>query len=307
MLGIQTQHGNFDKSRSVVFEADKESEDIGSTFFDADGDGDLDLYLTSGGDEVGINSFSYVDRLYINDGKGNLSRSNQVLPTINPESTSTVKACDFDDDGDIDLFVGVRLRPDSIGAPQNGYLLINNGKGVFENETTQLAPGLIKVGMISDAAWADYDGDGDKDLFVVGEWMNIKVFNNKHGYFTEVTSQVGLDETSGWWNTIEATDLDGDNDIDFICGNHGLNSRFRATKEKPVVCYVGDFNQNGSIEQITCTANGDSMYPFALRHDLVKELPYLKKKYLRYDAYAGQTIQKIFDPGTLEKVIKIKP
>lgn len=306
IVGIQTQHGNFDKSRSVAFEADKESEDIGSALFDADSDGDLDLYVTSGGDEVGINSFSYVDRLYINDGKGNFTRSSQILPTINPESTSTVNACDFDDDGDMDLFVGVRLRPDSIGVPQNGYLLINNGKGVFENKTTQLAPGLIKAGMISDAVWADYDGDGDKDLFVVGEWMNIKLFNNKHGHFTEVTGQAGLDETSGWWNTIEAADLDGDNDIDFICGNHGLNSRFRASKEKPVVCYVGDFNQNGYIEQITGTANGDSTYPFALRHDLVKELPYLKKKYLRYDTYAGQTIKKIFDPGTLEKVIKNK-
>ena len=304
VFGIQNQKGGFKELQSKALEADKESEDIGSAFFDADGDGDLDLYVTSGGNEVGINSFTYINRLYINNGKGNFSRSAQILPTINPESTSSVKACDFDQDGDIDLFVGVRLRPDSIGAPQNGYLLVNDGKGKFHNQTALLAPALLNVGMISDAAWADYDGDGDKDLVVVGEWMNIKLFNNKSGHFTEVSNLAGLGDTHGWWNTIEAADLNGDNKIDFICGNHGLNSRFRATKEKPIVCYVGDFNQNGSIEQVTCTVNGDSMYPFALRHDLVMQLPFLKKKYLRYDAYAGQTIQDIFKPDILEKTVR---
>jgi hypothetical protein len=259
--------------------------------------------VTSGGNETGINSFSYVNRLYLNDGKGNFIKSRQVLPTIHPESTSSVKECDFDGDGDIDLFVGVRLRPGSIGLPQNGYLLVNNGRGVFEDKTRELAPGLINVGMISDAVWSDYDGDGKKDLIVVGEWMKIRVFKNEHNHFVEMTDQAGLGETSGWWNTIEAKDLDGDGDIDFVCGNHGLNSRFRASTQKPILCYVNDFDQNGTIEQITCTYNGDSSYPFVLRHDLVAQLPYLKKRYLKYSDYAGQTMQDIFEPEVLGKAV----
>ncbi len=300
-LGIQQKSGNFIRKNSAVFDEDKESEDIGSCFFDADNDGDLDVYVTSGGNETGINSFSYVDRLYLNDGTGNFSKSKQILPTTQPESTSSVKACDFDNDGDIDLFVGVRLRPGMIGLPQNGYLLVNDGKGVFRDYTKELAPELLQVGMISDAVWVDFDGDNDQDLFVVGEWMNIKVFINEGGHFTEKSEQLGLANTFGWWNTIEAKDIDGDNDIDFVCGNLGLNSRFRASKEKPVYCFVNDFDHNGTIEQITCHYNGAISYPFVLRHDLVSQLPYLKKKYLKYSAYAGQTIQQIFDTEMLAK------
>ncbi len=302
-LALQKKGGRFLKTNSLLFEKDKESADIGSCFFDADNDGDLDLYVTSGGNETGINSFSYVDRLYLNDGKGNFIKSKQILPTTNPESTSNVKECDFDGDGDIDLFVGVRLRPGLIGLPQNGYLLVNNGEGILEDKTLQLAPGLMKTGMISDAVWADYDNDGDKDLFVVGEWMSIKVYKNEHGHFVDKSKEAGLTETSGWWNTIEAKDLDGDKDIDLVCGNHGLNSRFRASREKPILCYINDFDQDGTVEQITCTYNGDSISPFVLRHDLVAQLPYLKKKYLKYEAYAGQTIQDIFERTLLDKAI----
>ena len=303
MMAVQQQRGNFLKTNTLVFDKDTDSEDIGSVFFDADNDGDQDLYVTSGGNETGINSFSYIDRLYLNDGKGNFKKSPQQLPTSHPESTSSVKACDFDGDGDIDLFVGVRLHPGLVGLPQNGYLLVNNGKGIFEDKTQELAPQLIRAGMIADAVWTDYDGDGKKDLFLVGEWMKIRVFKNENNHFVEKTNEAGLGETSGWWNTIEAKDLDGDGDIDFICGNHGLNSRFHASSQKPVLCYINDFDQNGKIEQITCTYNGDSSFPFILRHDLLAQLPYLKKKYLKYAAYAGQTIQDMFDPVLLSKSI----
>jgi len=303
MMAVQQQRGNFLKTNTLVFDKEKDSEDIGSVFFDADNDGDLDLYVTSGGNETGINSFSYIDRLYLNDGKGNFKKSPQQLPTNHPESTASVKACDFDGDGDIDLFVGVRLQPGLVGLPQNGYLLVNNGKGVFEDKTQELAPLLIRVGMIADAVWTDYDGDGKKDLFLVGEWMKIRVFKNENNHFVEKTNEAGLGETSGWWNTIEAKDLDGDGDIDFICGNHGLNSRFHASPQKPVFCYINDFDQNGKIEQISCTYNGDFSFPFILRHDLLAQLPYLKKKYLKYAAYAGQTIQDMFDPVILRKSI----
>lgn len=303
MLAIQQKAGNFLKTNMPVFETDKESEDIGAVFFDADNDGDLDLYVTSGGSETGINSFSYFNRLYLNDGKANFIKSPQLLPTSHPESTSSVKACDFDGDGDLDLFVGVRLRPGEIGLPQNGYLLVNNGKGTFEDKTRELAPGLIYAGMIADASWADYDGDGKKDLLLVGEWMKIRVFKNEQDHFIERTEQAGLGETSGWWNTIEAKDLDGDGDIDFVCGNHGLNSRFHASAQKPILCYINDFDQNGKVEQITCTYNGDTAYPFVLRHDLVAQIPSLKKKYVKYAAYAAQPIQVIFDQDILNKAV----
>jgi len=303
MMAVQQQRGNFLKTNTLVFDKDKDSEDIGSVFFDADNDGDLDLYVTSGGNETGINSFSYIDRLYLNDGKGNFKKSPQQLPTSHPESTASVKVCDFDGDGDMDLFVGVRIHPGLVGLPQNGYLLVNNGKGIFEDKTQELAPQLIRAGMITDAVWTDYDGDGKKDLFLVGEWMKIRVFKNENNHFVEKTNEAGLGETSGWWNTIEAKDLDGDGDIDFICGNHGLNSRFHASAQQPILCYINDFDQNGKIEQITCTYNGDFSFPFILRHDLLAQLPYLKKKYLKYAAYAGQTIQDMFDPVLLSKSI----
>ncbi len=300
-LMVQTATGSFTKTNALLFEKDKEAEDLSSTFFDADGDGDPDLYVTSGSNETSVNSFSLVDRLYLNDGKGNYSKSDQILPAGQPESSSVVKANDFDRDGDMDLFVGIRLRPGLLGVPQNGYLLVNDGKGRFQNNTEQLAPALLQSGMITDAVWADYDKDGDDDLVVVGEWMKIRLYQNKNGVFSEVTAQSGLGQTSGWWNTIEAADLDQDGDIDFVCGNHGLNSRFKASEEKPISCYINDYDQNGTVEQIICAYNGDTAYPLALRHDLVMQLPHLKKKYLKYESYKGQTMEDIFEQSILER------
>ncbi|MBQ4913794.1 VCBS repeat-containing protein [Maribacter sp. MMG018] len=299
-LLVQTPNGGFLRTNKKLLEKDKDAEDISSLFFDADGDGDLDLYVTSGGNETSVNSFTLVDRLYLNDGDGNYSRSNQILPAGKPESTSVIQAADFDKDGDLDLFVGVRLRPRLLGVAQNGYLLVNDGKGNFKNNTQELAPEMLGAGMITDAVWSDYDGDGDDDLVVVGEWMKIKLFKNTNGKFAEVGVGSGLDNTSGWWNTIEATDLDGDGDIDFVVGNHGLNSRFSASKEKPISCYINDFDQNGTVEQIICTYNGDTAYPTVLRHDLVMQLPHLKKKYLKYESYKNQTIEDLFSPEILK-------
>ena len=299
-LFVQTSNGSFKSTNIALFESDKISEDLDCLFVDVDMDRDLDLYITSGGNELSSNSFSLVDRLYLNDGQGNFNKVDQLLPAGKPESTSTVSACDFDQDGDMDLFVGVRLKTGVLGVPQNGYLLENNGKGEFKNVTDKIAPTLLGVGMISDAVWSDYDQDGDKDLIVLGEWMSIKLFNNNNGIFTEVSKQAGLAETSGWWNSLEAADIDNDGDIDFIAGNHGLNSRFKASKEQPISCYINDFDKNGTAEQIICAYNGEKSYPLALQHDLVAQLPHLKKKYLKYEAYKGQTINDIFSEKELE-------
>ena len=174
----------------TLFEADKISEDTDCAFFDADGDGDLDLYVASGGNEFPSSSSALADRLYINDGKGNFTKSRQILPAGKYESTSCVQPADFDKDGDIDLFVGIRLRPFEYGLPVNGYLLENDGHGNFTDVTAKIAPGLTGIGMITDMAWADVDNDGDLDMVIVGDWMPVKIFINDNGIFTDESEQL---------------------------------------------------------------------------------------------------------------------
>jgi hypothetical protein len=190
--------------------------------------------------------------------------------------------------------------------PVSGYILNNNGEGIFTEVSGQIAPGLQNIGMITDASFADIDGDGDDDLLIVGEYMPVKVFKNDAGKFSDNTLLAGLEKSNGWWNRLKAADLDNDGDIDFVIGNHGLNSRFRASSSKPVTMYVSDFDQNGTIEQIICTYNGEKSYPMALRHDLVKQIPALKKKYLKYESYKGQTITDVFTPEQLKNAIKLE-
>lgn len=305
-LYVQLATGRFVRTNETVFQRDKVSEDMGSVFFDADGDGDEDLYVCSGGNEFPTTSTALLDRLYINDGNGNFEKSNQLLPTAKFESSSCVAAKDFDGDGDVDLFVGIRLQSFFYGMPVNGYLLANDGKGNFTNVTEQLAPSLTNMGMITDATWADVDGDKDWDLIIVGDWMPVKIFINEKGRLTDQTAQWGLAQSKGWWNTLEPIDLDNDGDIDFVVGNHGRNSRFRAQTDKPICMYVNDFDQNGSVEQIICMYNGDTSYPIVLRHDLVAQLPGLKKKYLKYENYQDQKIEDIFTPEQMKQAVKLE-
>jgi hypothetical protein len=304
-LYVQTQVGSFAKTNEALFEKDKASEDLGSVFFDADVDGDLDLYVCSGGNEFLNTSTALIDRLYINGGKGHFSKSAQVLPTLRFESTSTVKAADYDADGDEDLFVGGRIQSGLYGAPMNGYILNNDGKGIFKEVGKEVASGLRSLGMITDALWEDVDDDKDKDLIIVGEYMPVKIFINESGKFIDRTNESGLSKSNGWWNRIEAADLDRDGDMDFVIGNHGLNSRFRASVENPVSMYINDFDQNGTVEQIICSYNEDKSYPMPLRHDLVSQIPALKKKYLKYSNYKNQTITDIFTPEQLKNAVRL--
>ena len=304
-LFVQAARGSFKRTNQALFDNDKLSEDMGSVFFDADGDGDMDLYVCSGGNEFSPSSPALVDRLYFNDGTGQMTKSPQVLPGMRFESTSTVKAGDFDGDGDMDLFVGVRLQAFLYGAPMSGYILRNDGKGKFDNVTEEVAPGLVGIGMITDAAWADVNGDGKPDLLVVGEYMPVTLFINDGHVLENVTTRAGLANSNGWWNSLKAVDLDGDGDMDFVAGNHGLNSRFRATLEKPISMYVGDFDENGNIDQIICAYNGSASYPVVLKHDLVNRIPYLKKRYLKYENYKDQQISDIFSAEQLEKALRL--
>ncbi len=298
--------GKFEKTNDKIFELDKVSEDLGNLFFDANGDNKPDIYVCSGGNEFSSSSSALLDRLYLNNGKGGLLKSHQMLPTSKFESTSCVKSTDYDKDGDIDLFVGVRLEPFRYGLPMNGYILNNNGKGNFTNVSDKIAPQLKNIGMITDASWVDLDNDNDIDLVVVGEYMPISIFINESGNFVKRTEELGLGKSNGWWNTIQFADVDNDGDSDLIVGNHGLNSRFRASEEKPLTMYVSDFDKNGSLEQIICTYNGEKSYPMALRHDLISQMPYLKKKFLKYESYKDATIEDIFSQEQLTESTKLK-
>lgn len=305
-LFVQQRDGSFRRTNEQLMADDAGSEDMGSIFFDADGDGDLDLYVATGGIEFSSSSGELMDKLYINNGAGEFVRSRNALPATNFESTSTVQVTDYDNDGDLDLFVGVRLLPLGYGLPMNGQILRNNGSGIFTDVTSEVAPSLIKVGMITDAVFADIDGDNDADLVVVGEYMPVKIFINEAGKFVDRTADAQLDKSNGWWNRIKAADLDNDGDVDFVIGNHGLNSRFRASVEKPVCMYVNDFDQNGTIEQIVCTYEGGKSYPMVLRHDLVAAIPSLKKKYLKYENYQDQAIGDVFSAEQLKRSIELK-
>jgi hypothetical protein len=304
-LYVQDRNGHFKKTNEALFEADKICEDTDCAFFDADGDGDLDLYVASGGNQFPSSSSALADRLYINDGKGHFTKSDQILPAGKYESTSCVRPADFNKDGSIDLFVGIRLRPFEYGLPANGYLLQNNGHGNFKDVTAKIAPGLLNIGMITDMTWADVNNDGYPDMVIVGDWMPVKIFINENGIFKDESERYGLANTEGWWHSVVAKDLNGDGKVDFILGNHGLNSRFKASVSKPVTMYVNDFDLNGSIEQIICTYNGDKSYPMAMKDDLVKQIPSLATRFKKFDDYKNATIEDIFSPDVLQRSVKL--
>ena len=299
-LWTQQRAGHFSFSVQEALVQDSTAEDTDCLWFDMDGDQDVDLYVASGGSELPASSSGLIDRLYENDGTGKLTRrtSYQAPGRTGFEPTSAVASADIDQDGDQDLFVGARLRPFAYGLPADGHLLLNDGSGALREITDTHAPALRSIGMVTDAAWGDWDGDGDPDLVIVGEWMPITVLRNEGGTF--VLHAAGTEATRGWWQSIHAADVDGDGDLDLIAGNHGLNSRFRASREAPVEIWTADFDRNGSIEQIISTTIDGAAYPVALRHDLVDQIPALVELYPTYESFAGATVQNIFTPAQLE-------
>ena len=228
---IQTSTGNFIQQPEIDIAKDSMSEDVAACFFDADNDGDLDLYVGSGGYEFAENDAALQDRLYLNDGKGNFKKSANALPQM-LTSTGCVSAADINGDGDMDLFVGGRVVPGKYPLAPQSKILLNNGKGVFTDATKQIAPQLLNIGMVTDALWLDINGDHKKDLIVVGEWMPIKIFINQNGKLVDASSQYIKFQSTGWWNTIAAADFDGDGDSDLVIGNCGLNTQFKASARR---------------------------------------------------------------------------
>ncbi len=241
-------------SNERLFEQDQVSEDLGAVFFDADGDGDLDLYVVSGGSEFSSHAPALQDRLYLNDGRGRFHKAIGSVPDEDV-SGSRVVAADYDGDGDVDLFVGGRVVPWRYGVDPRSLLLQNDGHGRFTDVTATLAPELARVGMVTDAVWQDVDGDGRPDLVVVGEWMPITIFHNAGGGKLVRLKTPGLEQSEGWWNRIVAGDFTGDGRVDFIVGNLGLNTRFRAGASEPVTMYVKDFDADGSVDTSKCATS----------------------------------------------------
>ncbi len=271
-------------------ESDAGFEDTAASFFDADNDGDLDLFVGSGGNEKSDQP-NYKNRLYLNTGKGIFVKSKTTIPTTN-NNVSVIASNDFDNDGDIDVFVGSRSVPGVYGIDPKHLLLENDGKGNFTNIIDKKAFKLNTIGMITDAVWEDVDNDSKKDLIVVGDWMAPQVFKNTGRRLAVFKSN--LTSYSGFWNSVNCVDLNNDGKKDFILGNKGTNTAYKASVEKPMKLFTNDFDSNGTIEQITtCSIEGKDM-PIHLKQELAKQIPSIKKKNLSYADYAKKSVQEIF-------------
>lgn len=304
-LFLGSEGGIFRHGGSIG-DAEAASEDMSSVFFDADGDGDLDLYVVSGGGEHEAGSMLYQDRLYLNHGDGTFDRAVDALPK-EASSGSCVAVADFDKDGDVDLFVGGRHVPFSYGLLPRSYLLRNDSdeNGVrFTDITGTMNESLTNPGMVTTAVWTDFNGDSWPDLIVAGEWMPITIFENQNG--TLVTREFeGLRDSNGWWTTIFPADVDGDGDMDYLVGNAGTNLQFSASVEEPVQLFAADFNDDGTLDPILCYYIQGKSYPMASRDELLDQMTSLRKKFITYADYANATIYDIAPAATIEKAYRL--
>ena len=313
---LQQSNGRFIR-RSLQGATDslpnKTNEDLGLLLFDADSDSDLDLYIASGGYEMKPNTPDYGDRLFINDGKGNFHRDSVAIPS-NFVSKFCVRACDYDKDGDLDLFIAGRVKPWNYPAPVSSFIYRNdsrNGKIKFTDVTSSVASSLINIGLVCDGLWTDFDNDGWQDLVLAGEWMPIKFLKNAGGFFKDVTSQAGTNDKLGWWNSITAGDFDNDGDMDYVVGNLGDNSFYKASDQYPVSLYAKDFDGNGVLECIPTKYIKDKdgklkEFTSHVRDDVVDQMPFIKKRFLSYKDFGSASFDKLFTSGELKGVIKCK-
>ncbi|HEY5688139.1 MAG TPA: VCBS repeat-containing protein [Yeosuana sp.] len=299
VLYVNKDHGTISIQNQESFNSDAKFEDTAAAFFDADGDNDLDLMVGSGGNEVGQEK-NYKTRLYLNNGKGNFVLSGQNI-TSNQKSISVIAPNDFDDDGDIDVFIGSRSVVGTYGLNPNHLLLENNGDGTFSDATERLCYDLKDAGMVTDAIWVDVDGDTKDDLVVVSEWDTPKIFKNYGRRLAKMASN--LDDYFGMWNALQAQDLDNDGDMDFVFGNEGTNTLYKASKENPLKMYINDFDDNGTIEQITTSYYNGKDYPIHMKKELTAQMVKLKKQNLKATEYANKSIHDLFLKEVVDKSI----
>lgn len=293
-LYLQQTNAVFKQKHTPSFEDDRNYEDMGCCFFDADGDNDLDLYVVSGGTEVQESDSIYTDRLYLNDGNANFIRSFTALPKTT-SSGSCVVVSDYDGDGDMDIFRGGRTIPNKYPYPPRSYLFENIGKGQFKDVSLEKAKELSNCGMVTSAVWTQFSGDSKPELVLVGEWMSISIFENQQGKLVKSDpSKYGLENTEGWWNRIIAADIGQDGDMDFILGNLGLNYKFHATTEKPFQIFSNDYNEDGHFEVVLAKMNGKEMVPIRGRQCSAEQMPEIAKKFTDYNSFADASLNDIY-------------
>jgi hypothetical protein len=297
-LFIQKRGGGFVFSPQEAFARDSLYEDVDALFFDANSDGFKDLIVISGGNERPINSEFYQSRLYINNGKGGLTRSSSALPQ-EYMSHGCVAIADLDGDGDMDMFMGGRITPGRYPLPPASSLL-RNENGNFTNVTEEWSKGLANIGMVTDAVFVDLDKDNTLELVLSGEWMPVTIFKKVSNTYINATADFGMAEHTGWWNTIEVADVNQDGFPDIIGGNLGLNSYIQVSQDKPATMYYQDFDSNGSIDPVVCFYNGDKSYPLHYRDRMQDQMIFLKKKFTRYHLYANATLEDIFTKEQLK-------
>ncbi|MBS9463994.1 VCBS repeat-containing protein [Flagellimonas sp. 389] len=301
-LYVQQIDGSFNSEQETVFAVDAFNEDISHAFFDANGDEFQDLIVVSAGNEF-KSSNRIEPRLYLNN-KGVFEKQPDAFPDIELNASKVI-AVDFDNDGDMDLTITSDQVPQEFGMTSAQYLFENDGKGNFKNVTATVAKSFESVGNIKDVVWIDLDGNGFKDLIAVGNWMPLSIFMNDGKNLNPALNN-GLEKTNGFWNCILAEDFDNDGDIDLIAGNWGQNSKFKASLEYPITLYSHDFDSNGSVEPLVTYFHNEKETPFASKDELVKQMPFLNKKFLSYKDFAKASMNELFGSKNLEKTIQKK-
>ncbi|GMQ28211.1 VCBS repeat-containing protein [Algoriphagus confluentis] len=299
---LQQASGGFISTQKALFEQDALAEDITAVFFDANGDSFPDLLVGSGGIEHSNFSPTYSDRLYLNNGMGNFTRSSQLFAAT---PTSFIEVLDWDKDGDQDLIIGERAVPFAYGIPTGLQFWENDGKGNFTDRSADY-PELRQLGMLTDGKIADLNGDGMTELVLVGEWMPIRIFTQEGKKWVEKSEEFGFSGTSGLWNCLKIADVNGDGKPDILAGNLGLNSRIRTSSSSPLQLIINDFDQNGSVEQILSRKEASGTLPMVLKNPLLKQIPSLRKQLTTYAAYQNATLEALFPPSVWAKSLTLQ-